>query len=510
MKRFLLVMTLVAMFLLLVPAVMPQTVVQRVLLGNSVEGIAYIPTGPLAGHIVIIDNNQLIAFPAEGRGNAPWRVLFKFDPLGLVPAPRGVTYIASEHLLVFTDPVRSATSTFTLTDFRGSPKGTIVFTWPEDFLVGAPYVEGAAWIPLDAPRYAGCLVFAAVQVNAPYKRAFFVMDRQGNQVARIPAPPHPYGPDWDFYPGGLSYRNGHLLVGLIDPTVWELDLDGNILAGTELSEGGTVEGVAALGSGRIAVVTYASGSMLFLDGSLNRLPGERSFRVGLGLTGGMGIGWKADTSQFLFHSTYGQPSIGLPQIAGISADGKSSQKIVDLWGYPYTFGRLDYVSPEGLIAVPKRGPNPREILMFSGGGELVESVYLGMTQFERVFALTYVASTNQFATRRIDFPRQVGFFNRNGTFDHSVDLSALIPPTDTISDLAYFVPAGGGDGRLMVVAGKRLLDITLSGELVVEYSTVPLSVDYIASVKAITSGPKAGAWVGLDGHTNELLVFTLP
>ncbi len=509
MKKFLLAVILVVVFFLLVPGVVSQTVVQRVLLGNSVEGIAYIPTGPLANHIVIIDNNQLIAFPAEGRGNAPWRVLFNFDPLGLVPAPRGVTYIASEQLLVFTDPSRSATTTFTLTDFRGNAKGTIVFPWPEDFVVGAPYVEGAAWIPLDAPRYAGRLVFAAVQVNAPYERAFFVMDRLGNQIAKIPAPPHPYGPDWDFYPGGMSYRNGHLLVGLIDPTIWELDLDGNVLAGTELSEGGTVEGVAALGSGRIAVATYANGKLIFLDASLSRLPEERSFRVGLGLTGGVGIGWKPESSQFLYLSTYSQPSIGLPQIAGISADGKSSQKIVDLWAYPYNFGRLDYVAPEGLIALPKRGPNPREILMFSGEN-LVESVFLGMTQFERVAALAYVPSTNQFATRRVDFPRQVDFFNRNGTFDHAVDLTALIPNTESIIDLAYFVPTGGGEGRLMVVAGKRLLDVTLSGELVGEYSTVPLTADYIASLKAISSGPKAGAWVGLDTHTDELLVFTLP
>jgi len=81
-----------------------QTVVQRIRLGNSVEGMAYVDNGPLAKYLVLIDGEKLIGAPAESRGAIPFLPLFDLTSLGYPAAPRGVGWISSERLFIFTDP----------------------------------------------------------------------------------------------------------------------------------------------------------------------------------------------------------------------------------------------------------------------------------------------------------------------------------------------------------------------------------------------------------------------
>lgn len=513
-RRLLVCLTTLLVILLLVAPAVSQTVVKRMRLGNLVEGMAYVSSGPLAGHVVIIDGRQLIAFPAEARGQAQWRKLFDFSALGISTRPIGVGYIASERLLIFSGNVigiTPPTATFYLSDHLGRPHGTISFTWPADFVAGFPYVEGVTWVPLGATRYPGCLIFAAIQRVAPFERAFFVINRQGGFVAKIPAPPHPSGPDYDFFTTGLAYRNGHLLVGLIDNTLWELDLDGNILAGPLFfDDAWDIEGVAALGSGRIALTSVFNGKLIFLDSDLNRLPEERSFRIGFGLSASFAVAWNPNASQFLVHANGYEPTLDMPQITALAADLSSAHRVVDMLPYGGTYSRMDYLPDDNLIALSKLAPLPRAIRLFNSSG-LVEEIEFPSAY--RIGGLAYIRSTDEFAANNTYSPATIDILDRSGVVNRTFDLSAHIPATSGIVDIAHFQPTPTpGDGEFMVlVAGPyRLLQLDFSGNFITEYSTAPLDAPQLLSVKAITSGPYAGAWAGVELNNNELIIFTLP
>src|SRR5690349_10963197 len=125
-----------------------QTEIKRLRLGNIVESLAYVSTGPHAGTIAIVDGMQVTGFVADGRGNTPVQTLFDFSKLGFTSQPTGMGYMSDEHLFVFTHPpVASPTATLDLADSKGNPAGSVQFTWPDEFAGTFPYAEGIGWIP---------------------------------------------------------------------------------------------------------------------------------------------------------------------------------------------------------------------------------------------------------------------------------------------------------------------------------------------------------------------------
>ena len=505
--------------LLLVPVLLPmasaQTVVQRVRLGNSVEGMTYIDQGPLAKHIVIIDGETLYGVPAEGRGNSPFLKLFDLTPLGYLAAPRGVAYIETEKVFIFTDPLNGAPSTtFRLADHQGRLKGTIVFQWPADFVDGAPYVEEIAWIPLDAPQYAGDFIFIAPQTTGDGLQALMVMDRRGNLVKEILLNQDPTSP-YFLAPTGLAYRNGLLLLGNTDGNLFEVDLDGNITRPPVFFPDATdIEGVAVLAKGRVAITSHSDGKLIYLDPNLNRETQERSYKIGFGLTSPAGVAWNSSTREYIVYATDFESTMTLPQLGAIASDLKSGHLYFDMapfFNLGAVFGRTDYLPSEDAAVMPWRNTAPRRLEFFRPSGAFDGPTIGDGSPAYRLVAFAYVPGTGYIG-------RQIPNVTSLTLFDLAAqptgvqfDLSPWIQAGKSIVDVAPFTK--GGEQRYLVLTNEtpqRLLTLGATGNLLTSTDITPLHVDQIGALKYITSGPKAGGFATVDSSRNELVIFTLP
>jgi hypothetical protein len=424
-----------------------QTVVQRVRLGNLVEGMTYINEGPLAKHIVIIDGRYLTGVPAEGRGATPFSNLFDVMELGYLAPPRGVAWIETEQRFIFTDPtVGTPSTTFRLTDFRGRPKGTIVFQWPSDFVDGAPYVEEIAWMPLCAPVYPGMFVFLAPQTAGNGLEALFVMDRKGNLVKEIVLNQDPNSPYY-LAATGLAYRSGHLLLGNQDGNLYEIDFDGNVTSPPVFFPDATdIEGVAVLSRDRVVITSHTDGKLIYLDTNLNRLPLERSYKVGFGLGASVEVAWDSATNEYIIYATDMEPTIALPQLGAIPANLKSSHLYLDMAPfYGQALGRMDYFSYSHVMTMPWRSANPRRLEYFSPWGASDGPTIGDGSADYRIGAFGYV--TNGFIARRVVNTMVLEFFDMNAQLTgQQFDLSPWMQPGSFISAVAPFTSNGRQGG----------------------------------------------------------------
>jgi len=486
-----------------------QTVVQRIRLGNSVEGMTYVNNGPLAGHIVLIDGEKLIGAPAESRGAIPFLPLFDLTPLGYPAAPRGVGWISSERLFIFTDPtVGGASTTFQLADYRGRQKSSITFQWPDYYAQSASYVEEVAWVPLDAPQYAGDLIFiawATAPIGDEYTTAF-VMDRQGNYVDAIPLPVDATG---------LAYRApGYLLLGSLSAGyLYEIDLSGNqATVPVSIPDAFGMEGVAVLASGRVAVTSHADGKIIYLDANLNRLPQERSYRVGFGLSLPGAVAWDSAANQFVVWAGDIEPTMTLPQLGAISANGRSAHLYFDM--APFTgqsFGRMDYVRDVDAVVMPFRSTSPRILEYFSPSGSSDGPIIGDGSRDYRLNAFAYLPDGGFIARRTADTTLLTFFDSNAQPTGMQFDLSASIQSGALVLDVAPF-PTWLGEQRYLVLTSEtpqRLLTLDAAGNLLATADATRLSPRNLSSVKYISSGPKAGSFVALNPDTNELIVFRL-
>lgn len=500
------------LLLVVISTASAQTVVQRVRLGNQVEGMTYINTGPLAKHIVIIDGRYLTGVPAEGRGAAPFSNLFDLMNLGYVAPPRGLAWVDTEQLFIFTDPTAGAPSTtFRLTDHKGQPKGTIVFQWPSDFVDGAPYVEEIAWIPLSAPQYPGMFVFLAPQTAGNGLEALFVMDRKGNLVKEILLNQDPNSPYY-LFATGLAYRDGRLLLGNTDGNLYEVDFDGNVIAPPVVFPDATdIEGIAVLAKNRVVITSHSNGKLIYLDAQLNRLPEERSYKVGFGLGASTYAAWNSSTNEYIVYATDLEPTISLPQLGAIGANLKSSHVYADMAPfYGQAFGRIDYLPSLNVITMPWRSTSPRRLEYFTPSGA-TDGLTIGDGSADyRLSAFAYVP--NGFIARRIVNTTVLEFFDMNAQLTGlQLDPSPWMQPGSVVFDVAPFTSAG--EQRYLVLTSEtpqRLLTLDANGNFVSSVDVTRLNLRTVGSVKYITSGPKAGAFVAMDGNVNEMVVFTLP
>lgn len=501
------------LLLVVISTASAQTVVQRVRLGNQVEGMAYINTGPLAKHIVIIDGRYLTGVPAEGRDAAPFSNLFDLMNLGYLAPPRGVAWVETEQLFIFTDPTTGTPSTtFRLTDHKGHPKGTIVFQWPSDFVDGAPYVEEIAWIPRSAPQYPGMFVFLAPQTAGNGLEALFVMDRKGNVVKEILLNQDPNSPYY-LAATGLAYRDGRLLLGNTDGNLFEVDFDGNVMAPPVFFPDATdIEGIAVLAKDRVVITSHSNGKLIYLDASLNRLPEERSYKVGFGLGAAVSAAWDSSTNEYIVYATDLERTINLPQLGAIGANLKSSHLYFDMAPfYGQVFQRMDYLQPLNVVTMPWRNGNPRRLEYFSPSGATDGPTIGDGSANYRLTAFGYIPNYGFIARRTIN-STVLEFFDMNAQLTGlQFDLSPWMQPGSVVFDVAPFTSAG--EQRYLVLTSEkpqRLLTLDASSNLLSSVDTTPLNLLTIGSVKYITSGPKAGAFVAVDGNVNEMVVFRLP
>jgi hypothetical protein len=493
----------VTLLVLCASGLQAQTELKRVRIGNTVESMTYVNSGPHAGHIAIEDGMQVIGFPADGRGNAPPRTLFDFSKLGFATQPTGLGYLSDERLFVFTFVTQnSPTATLYLSDGKGNPAGSVVVNWPQEFAENNSYPEGIVWVPRNEPRFAGCFIFAVIQ-QFGIENSFLVVSRTGEVIAKIT--PNLNQNEVGFFPTGLAYRDGHLIVGTADGNLYELDLYGDIVKGPiHFDDAADLEGVAALShSDRIAITSNANAKLIFLDESLNRLPGERSYRAGLGLSHASDVAWSTSTSEFLIDVLGYELSINLPQIAAVNADVTSARFVRTLVDFSTQPNRLDYLSDTDEFVLFRRGFAAQRGFLFSdlnGNDTAFSSTSFVSSNF------TYIPDSRQFVIRR-STPTNVLFIHDRDDLGgpplRSISLSAL--GLTSTSDVTYFRSDDPNGGRLLLNTLDRFDVIDLNGNLISQY---PNSM-HVLSVGAISSGPYAGAFAGINLN-NDLVIFTLP
>src|SRR5262249_9193046 len=124
----------------------PIHILQQALLGNETEDIAFVASGPLAGHIAVMDGYKVRGLPTK---HNPAKPLFDVLQLGVEASPRGITYIDSSGLFALDDGVEM-TKLF-LTDEHGRPRGQRTIQYLNNFL--PDYVEGLGYIPKGAKSF---------------------------------------------------------------------------------------------------------------------------------------------------------------------------------------------------------------------------------------------------------------------------------------------------------------------------------------------------------------------
>jgi len=493
MKRALLCLLALLLF---VSSLNAQTVLQHKRLGNDVEAMAYVDNGPYAGHIAILDGMQVIGFSADGRGNSQPHTLFNLSKLPLPGQPFGMGYDSDDQLFIFAlNSTFGPTATFYLMDHLGNLVKTIDVPLPGDF-ANNTFVDGIGWIPKDAPRYPGTFVFSAEGLE----NHFFVADIDGNFVADIV--PAVDQNSTNFEVTGLTYAHGELIAGDTDNHVWKFDLDGNITAGPVFfPDVLDVEGVAyAERSDRIAITSYNSGKLVFLDNALNRLPEERSFVAGLGLSKVTDVAWSPDSSEFVVTATSLQPTL-----AGVSVDLATSHTILDLGSFPIAPSRLDYLPDAHEIALFRRSPLPRGFDYVDLNGN--ETGFDAISTSFVPSAFTYIPTTQQYAVRRSSPASTLFILDKNnllGSAVRSIDLAPL--GVVSIRDVAYAHPEDPTGGQFLVATDNNLFLIDFNGNLIAKYDN-PM---HVTSLGAISSGLYAGAYAGIYTANDELFIFNLP
>lgn len=499
------VLVCLATLFVFLSAVMGQTELKRVRLGNEVESMAYITNGQFAGHVAIEDGMQVIGFPADGRGSAPARTLFDFSSLGFVSPPTGMGYVSDEGLFVFTEVTQnSPTATLYLSDQSGKPAGTVVVNWPAEFAENNSYPEGITWVPKGESRYPGCFIFAAIQ-QFGIENSFLVVNRNGEVVAKIT--PNLDQFETNFFPTGLAYRNGHLLVGNIDATLYEFDLDGNVVHGPiQINGADDLEGVAvATRSNRVVLTSAANPKLIFLDEALNRLPEERSFKVGFGLSNVFDVAWSTSTSEFLVNAVGVNTSINLPQVAAINADVTAARFVRSLQDFPTSPTRLDYLPDTNDFVLYRRNAPLRGFVYSDLQGNQTEFAATPSTLVPSSF--TYIPSTRQFAIRRTTPTNVLYIYDRDnltGAPVRSIDLAPL--GIASFSDVTYMHPEDPSGGQFLLNTASDFYVIDFNGNLLARYPN-PMKV---TGVGAISTGPYAGSFAGIYNPNNDLVIFTLP
>jgi hypothetical protein len=499
------VLVCLATLMLLASTLTAQTELKRVRLGNEAESMTYVSSGAYAGHIAIEDGMQVIGFPADGRGNAPARKLFDFSKLGFLGQPTGMGYLSDENLFVFTVVTQnSPTATLYLSDDKGNPAGNVVVNWPQEFADNNSYPEGIVWVPQTESRYPGCFIFAAIQ-QFGFENSFLVVNRSGEVVAKIM--PKIDQTQVNFYPTGVGYRNGHLLVGNTDGNFYEFDLDGNIVHGPiHFTDASDIEGVTyASRSGRVALTANANAKVMFLDNDLNRLPEERSYRVGFGLSNAFDVAWSSSTSEFLVNALGVEPTLDLAQVAAINADITSARFVRTLSDFPTQPTRVEYMPDTNDFVLFQRSTFPRGFLFSDLNGNQTEFTALPNTLSPSSF--TYIPGTRQFAIRRT-LPANVLFIydrsNLSGAPVRSINLATL--GIASVGDVTYMHPEDPSGGQFLITTLDKFYVIDFAGNLLAQYAN-PMKV---SGVGAITSGPNAGAFAGIYNPNNDLVLFTLP
>lgn len=480
-----------------------QTVLQRTRLGNNTEDITFVPTGPFASHIAILDGHEVLGIPAEGGGESVVRKLFDLRSLPLRGWPRGIAYIESEQLFALVDP--GQTSKLFVVDHLGNPRETRTIRYLSGFT--PVHLEGMVYLPPDAPVFPDRLLLVAY--SPAFEPRIQVLRPDGEVVAEI----FPESPVGSSFIAGLAFlAPDRLLVG-IDDTIWTLDLFGKIVDGPKtLPEAGSIEGLIQLRNGRVVAVDYSAGTLFFFDESLSRLPEEdRNYKIGLGLSLPRGQAWNTETTEYVTHFLirFGAPA--QRAMAAIAPSLDAARQLTDLTAAGFVRPRgMAYLPDENLIALAHQRV-PRAILLYDGSGNPAGEVDL--TVLGQPMGVTYIPGRREFAVIVREQPRKIHILTRSGFPVRTIDLT---PTGVTVREggIEFFNPAHPSGGQFMILDASftthRALITDFNGNVLGEFNyRTGLGLLTPLDLTAITTGAQAGAFAITDPENSEIVIFRL-
>lgn len=211
-------------------APMQVEVLRRARLGNNTEAGTFVSSGPLKNSVVLVDGYDLLRIrvePPERRDedqtdDQQTRRILDLRKLPISLGPRGITYVPTEQVFALWEPLQPAT--LFLLDNRGQPLGaTRTITYPAGFVPA--HVEGLAYVPPGAPRFADRLV--GIVYDATFTPRLAVMTRSGQVEAEI----FPQAPLADAFLTGIAFRApDRLLLGVDGSTdIWTIDFAGLVI-----------------------------------------------------------------------------------------------------------------------------------------------------------------------------------------------------------------------------------------------------------------------------------------
>jgi hypothetical protein len=489
----------------------PVTVLQRAKLGNYIEDVDFIPSGPFANHIVFTAGLDVYGVPANANSDRAIKKLFNVHKLNLFNDPLGIAYIPSERLFAFIDPFQP--ELLVVCDHHGNPLPPRPIHYLGGFVPDS--VEGLAYLPSTSALFPDHLLAVTYKFldDFPFIACpLQVIRPDGQVVAEIPTP--------DDIAINLAASVAfsppdRLLVTDFSNEVWTLDFAGNVVSGPVLTDL-SAEGIVQLPDGRI--VTGEGPHLRFFDAGLSRLPeDDRNVGAGPGLINPLSVAWNADTQQHVVAALSEEfPDESSRQVATVPSSLDSSIPIIDLGISSPDFLRLPratYMQDEQRIAVAlrRRGSTPAQIALYDDHGTLMERINISaIGGIGRPTKIDYIASTHEFVVVEQAQPDKLKILTRAGTFARGIDLSPI--GIGSVSGVAYFNPLHPSGGQFLIFDSTfsgRAVFTDFNGVLMSEFNyRNELAILGAAAISAITTGPQAGAFAAISsGGSPELIVF---
>lgn len=487
-------------------------VLQSELLGRYMEDIDFIPSGPLAKHVVMLIGYEVHGFPAKAGSDDAIRKLFDLRQQ-ILGEPTGIAYIAPERLFAIVDAAQPTQLFFV--DHRGTPHPPRTI----HYLGGdvPDHIEGLAYLPSTAPGFPDHLLTLTWKFIDDFPGLLCriqVIRPDGQVAAEIPVPEDIA---FNFCFGIAFLAPDRLLVTDGFNGIWTLDFDGNIVSGPLATELVIAEGIVQLADGR--VVTGEGAQLRFYDAALNRLPqDDRNAGTRVGLVNAFSVAWNPDTQQHLIVASTEESGgdVVSNRVAAVPLSLDASSLVVDLGASPtrpFRAPRATYMPDEHLIAVSlrRRGVTPAQIALYGNDGALVETIDIpAIGGIGRPFSIAYIPPTREFVVVEQAQLSKLKIMARTGALAREIDLAPI--GINSITAVAYFNPLHPSGGQFLIFGSAGRAVITdLNANVVSEFDfREELGLMFVAGASAITNGPLAGAFTALESiDSARFVVFTL-
>jgi hypothetical protein len=496
------------------PADAPDVrVLRRELLGRYIEDIDFVPNGPFAHHIVMLNGQEVYGLKANAGPNAPVRKLFDLRQQVLYN-PTGIAYVASERLFAVVDSGQPTQLFFM--DHRGRPQPARPISYLNGYV--PHHIEGLAHVPSSSPRFPDHLLTITWNYFDDPLARVQVIRRDGQVVAEIPlgSPAVYVGEAY-----GIAFLAPDRLLVSSFFDLFLFDFDGNLLG--RFASGNTLdEGIVQLADGR--VVTGGADMLFFYDAALNRLPQyDREAATAVGISLPSSVAWNPDRLEHLLEGVEEIAPFdpfGPRVVAALPLSLNAHTTVLRLCcsaEYGFFYPRVAYMPDEHRIAVAGIGfetLTPR-IGLFENDGTFVESIDASSIAVGPGFdaipvEIVYVPATSEFVLVDLYQRKKLKFLTRTGDLAREIDLAPM--GIGRISALAYFNPLHPTGGQFLIFDYEGRAVITdFYGNPMREFDyREELGLPYVSGASAITNGPQAGAFTALElASSASFVVFTL-